>query len=97
MAQRRNQVALEAGTREACAASAVRAAKAGLWRTHFSLAARGLRSWAEDLLNDPGASEYLHADRARQLLREHLSGRLNRGVYLWDVLNFLSWQRQSAA
>lgn len=56
----------------------------------------GLRSWAEDLLNDPAASEYLHADRARQLWREHLSGRLDRGVYLWDVLSFLSWQRQTA-
>lgn len=56
----------------------------------------GLRSWAEDLLNDPAASEYLHADRARQLWREHLSGRFDRGVYLWDVLSFLSWQRQSA-
>lgn len=52
----------------------------------------GLRSWAEELLNDPGVGTYLDAKRARQLWREHQSGRIDRGVYLWDVLSFLSWQ-----
>jgi asparagine synthase (glutamine-hydrolysing) len=56
----------------------------------------GLRSWADELLNDPGAGEYLDARRVHRLWREHLSGCLDRGVYLWDVLSFLSWRRQTA-
>jgi asparagine synthase (glutamine-hydrolysing) len=57
----------------------------------------GLRSWAADLLDDPSVGNYLDASRVRKLWREHLSGRLDRGVYLWDVLSFLSWQKNSRA
>jgi asparagine synthase (glutamine-hydrolysing) len=55
-----------------------------------------LRVWAEDLLNDSSVGKYLDPIKARQLWREHQSGRIDRGVYLWDVLSFLSWQRQTA-
>ncbi len=55
-----------------------------------------LRVWAEDLLNDSSVGKHLDPNRVRQLWREHQSGRIDRGVYLWDVLSFLSWQRQTA-
>ena len=57
----------------------------------------GLRSWAEDLLNDPQVSVHLDANRVRRLWREHLSGRLDRGAYVWDILCFLSWRRRHFA
>ena len=56
-----------------------------------------LRPWAKDLLFDSSAGVYLDPRMARKLWHEHLSGRIDRGAYLWDILSFLSWQRQSIA
>jgi asparagine synthase (glutamine-hydrolysing) len=55
---------------------------------------RGLRSWAEDLLNDPQLDAHLDGNRVKRLWQEHLSGRFDRGFYVWDVLCFLSWRRR---
>jgi asparagine synthase (glutamine-hydrolysing) len=57
----------------------------------------GLRAWAEDLLYDSQMSADLNASRVRRLWREHLSGRLDRGAYVWDILCFLSWRRRQFA
>lgn len=54
----------------------------------------GLRSWAEELLHDSQVGAHLDAARVRRLWREHLSGRFDRGSYVWDVLCFLSWRRR---
>ena len=54
-----------------------------------------LREWGEAVLQDPAADEYLDVGRVRSLWREHQSGRFDRGSYLWDVLAFLAWHRQT--
>ncbi len=52
-----------------------------------------LREWAESLLQaDRLRGEgFLRPDRIRALWEEHLSGRLDRHYYLWNVLMFQEW------
>jgi asparagine synthase (glutamine-hydrolysing) len=56
-----------------------------------------LRDWAEDLLEprrlDDGG--FLNTALVRQTWAEHLSGRYNWGLPLWNVLMFLAWQNSS--
>ena len=54
-----------------------------------------LRDWAEDLLQPHRLknSDLLNVELVRRTWREHLSGRFNWGLPLWNVLMFLSWQR----
>jgi asparagine synthase (glutamine-hydrolysing) len=55
-----------------------------------------LRPWAEELLNSTAASGFFDVTVVRELWREHLLGRSDRGSYLWDVLVFLKWQESLA-
>lgn len=57
-----------------------------------------LRDWAENLL-DPAtldASGVLNTKLLRQTWAEHLSGRYNHGLRLWNVLMFQAWQAAQA-
>lgn len=52
-----------------------------------------LRDWAESLL-DPvviRAQALIDADSVAQLWQEHISGKYDRGPYLWNVLMFQAW------
>ncbi|MCZ4368502.1 asparagine synthase (glutamine-hydrolyzing) [Sulfitobacter dubius] len=57
-----------------------------------------LRDWAEDLLSVSRLhdSGYLDVNLVRQTWAEHLSGRFNFGLQLWNILMFLSWQRKNS-
>ena len=57
----------------------------------------GLKAWAGEVIHDSDAGEYLDAARVRKLWAEHQSGTRDRGVYLWDTLTFLAWQRRFGA
>ncbi|ENB9665925.1 asparagine synthase (glutamine-hydrolyzing) [Pseudomonas putida] len=55
-----------------------------------------LRAWAEDLL-DPSrlASEgYLDGDKVSRMWNEHLLGKFDRSVNIWNVLMFQAWLRE---
>jgi asparagine synthase (glutamine-hydrolysing) len=56
-----------------------------------------LRDWAEDLLDESRmrAEGYLNPTEIRQKWSEHLSGGRNWQYYLWDILIFQDWLRQS--
>ena len=58
-----------------------------------------LREWAEDLLAPHHVREsgLLDALLVGQMWQEHLSGRFNWGLQLWNVLMLLSWQRRHCA
>lgn len=52
-----------------------------------------LREWAETML-DPvtiRAQGLIDADKVASLWQEHISGRYDRGSYLWNVLMFQAW------
>ena len=55
-----------------------------------------LRDWAEELLapHRLGESGFLNVKVVRQTWGDHLSGRFNWGLQLWNILMFLSWQRR---
>ncbi|MBC3419416.1 asparagine synthase (glutamine-hydrolyzing) [Pseudomonas sp. RW3S2] len=55
-----------------------------------------LRSWAEDLLNPSRlASEgYLDTDKVSRMWTEHLLGKFDRSVNIWNVLMFQAWLRE---
>ena len=57
-----------------------------------------LRDWAEDLLSVSRLhdSGYLNVSLVRQTWGEHLSGRSNFGLQLWNILMFLSWQKKNS-
>jgi asparagine synthase (glutamine-hydrolysing) len=56
-----------------------------------------LRDWADDLLNPARlGGEFIDADAAGKLWREHLSGRRNWAYALWTVLMFEAWRRRWA-
>lgn len=55
----------------------------------------GLREWAESLL-DPGrlrAEGFLDATKVNHAWQEHLAGRFDRSVLIWNVLMFQAWLR----
>lgn len=56
-----------------------------------------LREWAEDLLNpDRMAAEgYLNVAPIRLAWREHQSGHRNRQHFLWNILMFEAWMRET--
>ena len=58
-----------------------------------------LRDWAEDLLAPHRVrdSGLLDAGLVRRTWQEHLSGRFNWGLQLWNVLMLLAWQRRQCA
>jgi asparagine synthase (glutamine-hydrolysing) len=52
-----------------------------------------LRPWAQALL-DPSRLKregYLDADKVTQMWKQHLSGRWDRSIYLWNVMMFEAW------
>ena len=56
-----------------------------------------LKDWAEDLL-EPGAMDQvglLETEPIRQKWREHQSGRRNWQYFLWNVLMFEAWRRET--
>lgn len=58
-----------------------------------------LRDWAEEMLNPSTirAQGLIDADKVVALWQEHVSGKYDRGSYLWNVLMFQAWyanQRQ---
>ena len=56
-----------------------------------------LKGWADDLL-EPGAMEragWLDPGPVQQKWREHLSGRRNWQYFLWNVLMFEAWRRET--
>ena len=57
-----------------------------------------LRDWAEALLEPRRVAEggILDAGRLGTVWAEHLSGRFNHGLRLWNVLMFLAWQEAQA-
>lgn len=50
-----------------------------------------LRDWASEALTSSVTREHFDARRVAQLWDEHLSGRFDRGYYLWDVIAFGKW------
>ena len=58
-----------------------------------------LRDWAEDLLAPHRVKDsgLLDAGLVRRTWQEHLSGRFNWGLQLWNVLMLLAWQRRQCA
>ncbi|VFR64496.1 Asparagine synthetase [glutamine-hydrolyzing] [plant metagenome] len=56
-----------------------------------------LRSWAESLL-DPQVIRgqgYLDAEKVSGIWQQHVSGKFDRGLYLWNVLMFQAWLKDS--
>lgn len=58
---------------------------------------RGLRDWAENLLDERRIREegFLNPEPVRAKWREHLSGTRNWQYHLWDVLMFQAWLEAS--
>ena len=52
-----------------------------------------LREWASEALGSATTAEYFDAKRVDKLWQEHLSGRFDRGYYLWDVILFDKWMK----
>ena len=52
-----------------------------------------LRDWAETMLNPATirAQGLIDADAVASLWQEHISGKYDRGSYLWNVLMFQAW------
>lgn len=52
-----------------------------------------LRAWAEDLLEHGRLKRegYLNADKVSHMWRQHLSGKWDRSIHLWNVLMFEAW------
>ncbi|MES2573131.1 MAG: asparagine synthase-related protein, partial [Verrucomicrobiota bacterium] len=52
-----------------------------------------LREWAEELLDSHRLENegYLRAEPIRRRWKEHLGGRSDWGLYLWDILMFQAW------
>lgn len=51
-----------------------------------------LRTWAEDLILDPGLDGLLDPALRRAAWREHQAGTINHAYRLWDVAQFASWR-----
>ena len=58
-----------------------------------------LREWAEDLLDKQSLHRegFFNADIIRRVWKEHLSGRRNHQLALWNVLMFQAWLRNAHA
>lgn len=54
-----------------------------------------LRSWAEDLLQDRGAAEFLDLPACRRLLALHVESRFDLSARLWPMLSFAHWYREA--
>ena len=52
-----------------------------------------LRDWSEELLSEErlNSEGFFQAKPVRKAWDQHLSGALDMGAYLWDILMFQSW------
>jgi asparagine synthase (glutamine-hydrolysing) len=55
-----------------------------------------LRDWAEALLDEKRLRDegFFHHKHIRKQWQEHLSGKMDWGYYLWDLLMFQAWLDQ---
>ena len=57
-----------------------------------------LRDWADDLLESPRfGGSYIDQSQARNMWREHISGRRNWAYAIWTLVMFEAWRRRWAA
>lgn len=57
---------------------------------------RELKDWSTDLLFSKTSQEYFHQKAIKKLWIEHISGKYDRGAYLWNILVFLQWMESSS-
>jgi asparagine synthase (glutamine-hydrolysing) len=50
-----------------------------------------LKNWAEALLFSESSNEFFYATAIKSLWDEHITGKFDRGAYLWNILLFLQW------
>jgi len=50
-----------------------------------------LKDWSADLLFSDKSQDYFHNKAIKKLWNDHISGKYDRGVYLWNILLFLQW------
>jgi asparagine synthase (glutamine-hydrolysing) len=52
-----------------------------------------LKPWAEALLHGESIDRYFYREKVIDIWNQHISGRYDRGTYLWSILLFLWWEQ----
>lgn len=52
-----------------------------------------LKTWAEALIYGESTQKYFFQEKVIDIWNQHISGRFDRGAYLWSILLFLSWEK----
>ena len=56
-----------------------------------------LKSWAEDLIMSDSFKndEYFDCDIIKNIWYQHISNKVDRGFFLWNILNYVSWKKEN--